>query len=99
MDVNGPGSVHSAFPIKHAQPVSDVRPSAASRSVAPQDEVQISEAGKILEHLNQSSELRGERLAQIKAAIDADTYETSDKLEAALQRLLDEVGYQNGPGR
>jgi hypothetical protein len=39
-----------------------------------------------------ANDLRAQRLAQIKAAIDADTYETPDKLEAALNLLFGEIG-------
>jgi negative regulator of flagellin synthesis FlgM len=93
MDVNGPGSIQSAFPIKSAQPSADVQKSAPARPVAPRDEVEISEAGKMLDNLNRSGEVRAERLAQIKAAIDNDTYETPEKLEQALERLLHEIGF------
>lgn len=37
------------------------------------------------------NESRAERLARIKAEIDAGTYETEDKLESAVERMLREV--------
>jgi negative regulator of flagellin synthesis FlgM len=36
-------------------------------------------------------EVRAERVAEIRAQIQAGTYETADKLEVALGRLLDEI--------
>jgi anti-sigma28 factor (negative regulator of flagellin synthesis) len=45
----------------------------------------------MLDELNQSSEVRSERLAQIKSAIDAGTYDTPEKLEAALSKMLGQV--------
>lgn len=40
------------------------------------------------------SEDRAERLAQIKAAIEAGDYETQDKLDAALSRLFEEISVE-----
>lgn len=36
-------------------------------------------------------EIRADRVAQIRAAIEAGTYETPDKIEIAVGRLLDEL--------
>lgn len=46
----------------------------------------------MLDDLSQSSAVRAERLAQIKADIEAGTYETPEKLEAALSKMLGELG-------
>ena len=102
MEVNGPGSVQGAFPIKPVDPASQVRPAAEvsptsqTDAIATRDEVDISPAGKILDQLNQSPDVRAERLAQIKAAIEAGDYETDEKLEAALEKLLDEIDRDDG---
>ncbi|HIQ20562.1 MAG TPA: flagellar biosynthesis anti-sigma factor FlgM, partial [Planctomycetes bacterium] len=37
-------------------------------------------------------EIRQERVARIRAEIAAGTYETEEKLEIAIGRLLDEIG-------
>jgi len=95
MAINGPGSVGSAYPITPTQPATGVQLTsqpakpAAARPVV--DQVDISPAGKMLDELNQSSEVRAERLAQIKSAIDAGTYDTPEKLEAALSKMLGQV--------
>lgn len=94
MTVNGPGSVQSSFPIKPAQSTSTppVQKSAETKPIATSDELEISQTGKMLEHLNQSSEVRPERLAQIKAAIEAGEYDESpEKLEIALNKMIAEV--------
>jgi anti-sigma28 factor (negative regulator of flagellin synthesis) len=92
MEVNGPGSVSGASPLKPIPPEVQAPKPEQSLPAPTQDEVEISSAGKMLDKLNQSSEVHAERLAQIKAAIDAGEYETSAKLEAAVQKLLDEIG-------
>jgi negative regulator of flagellin synthesis FlgM len=95
MEVNGPTSVSGVFPNRPTREPLEVQPAAESKPVSPGDAVEISPAGKLLDTLSQSSELRGERLAQIKAAIEAGTYETPEKLEAALGKLLDEIGFDS----
>ena len=93
MAVNGPGSVQNSFPIKPTQSTSTppVQKTAETKPVATSDELEISTTGKMLEHLNQSPELHAERLAQIKAAIDAGEYEMDEKLEIALKKMIAEV--------
>ena len=93
MAVNGPGSIQNSFPIKPTQTTSTppVQKSAETKPIATSDELEISATGKMLEHLNQSPEVRAERLAQIKAAIDAGEYETPEKLEIALKKMIADV--------
>lgn len=93
MDVNGIGSVHSSYPIQRSQPTPDVSKAAETTPISTADQVEISSAGRLLDQAVQTSGLRAERLEQIKAAIDAGTYDTDEKLEAALERLLDEIGF------
>jgi anti-sigma28 factor (negative regulator of flagellin synthesis) len=95
MEVNGPNSIGNTGPIKPDKQPGNIEKAAEHSSVQPKDEVEISNAGKMLNQLNQSSELHSERLAQIKAEIEAETYETADKLEAAMERLLGEIGFKN----
>lgn len=95
MDVNGPSSVQGAFPVKAVQPPIEVAKTSEAKPAAPRDELDISAAGKTLEDLSRSPEVRTERLAQIKAAIDAGTYDTDEKLNAALEKLLGEIGSDN----
>jgi flagellar biosynthesis anti-sigma factor FlgM len=58
----------------------------------PQDELEISQAGKMLDRLSETPEVRAERIAHIKEAIENGTYDTDEKLEAALSKMLDSLG-------
>lgn len=94
MEVRGIGSAAGAFPVRPLQNTSLRGETASvSRPVSPQDEVQISSAGKMLDQISQNSEMRQERLARIKEAIANGTYDTDAKLEAALERMLGQIGY------
>jgi negative regulator of flagellin synthesis FlgM len=46
----------------------------------------------MLDGIGQLPEIRHERVAEIRQQIAAGTYETPEKLEVALDRLLDELG-------
>jgi negative regulator of flagellin synthesis FlgM len=59
--------------------------------MTPQDEVEISAVGKMMDDVSRVSGLREQRLAQIKAAIENGTYDTPEKLELALGRMLDQI--------
>ncbi len=96
MAISGPGPVQGGFPIRQTQSTPPAsKPNATSAISSPKDEVEISSAGKMLDELQNSGSLRAERLATIKAAIDSGDYETPEKLEAALDRLLGEIRAEN----
>ncbi|HUQ69907.1 MAG TPA: flagellar biosynthesis anti-sigma factor FlgM [Planctomycetaceae bacterium] len=97
MDVRGVGSVSGASPIR---PTS-VAPATTSTTAAaqpqfPRDELQLSSAGKLLDQLSQNADVRQERIARIKEAIANGTYDTDEKLEAALSRMFDAVQSELG---
>ncbi|MEN6451223.1 MAG: flagellar biosynthesis anti-sigma factor FlgM [Thermoguttaceae bacterium] len=56
------------------------------------DEVDISDAARLVEQVQQMPEMREDRVEAVRQQIAAGTYETSDKLNIALDRLLDEIG-------
>lgn len=87
MEVNGPGSVQRSVPIRQQAPAAAPKTNTPS-AAAPRDAVEISAAGKLLDKAGQSPEIRAARLAQIKADIEAGKYETPEKLEAALEKML-----------
>lgn len=96
MDVHGISSVGSSLPVSHTRLSGDVRTEAASAPAVAKDEVTISEAGKALEASSKPTSLREARLAQIKSAIDAGTYDTDEKMELALSRMFERIGISTG---
>jgi len=91
MDVNGPSPIRSSTPIQPTQQAGSIQETTQSVSVAPKDGVEISQAAKMMEELDQSSDLHQARLDRIKADIKAGVYETPEKLESALGNLLKEI--------
>jgi negative regulator of flagellin synthesis FlgM len=91
MDVSGIGSASGATPIRAVSP-STAQPVTQPSVTAPRDELEISSAGKMLDRLSESPEVRAERLVQIREAIDNGVYDTDEKLEAALSMMFDSLG-------
>lgn len=101
MDVSGMGAVQGSGPLRPTSPASPVSQgtavsSAQSPLTPPQDELQISAAGQMLDRLSESPEVRAERIAQIKQAIENGEYDTDEKLEAALARMFEAHGIDAG---
>ncbi len=57
-----------------------------------QDEVNISDAARLVEQAKQAPDIRQDRVQAIRAQIASGTYETTGKLDVAVNRLLDEIG-------
>lgn len=92
MDVRSVGSTLGAVPVRTGATTPVSRESTSSKPVSPKDELEISAAGKMLEQASQNPDVRQERIAAIKAAIENGTYDTDAKLEAALSRMFDSLG-------
>lgn len=64
-------------------------------SAQPIDQLDISEAAQAAsraEAATSSGEIRADLVAQLRSEIAAGTYETTEKLDAAITRLLDTLG-------
>ena len=93
MDVSGIGSVSGTAPARAVTSTTAVEQSEAAATVStPRDELEISSAGKMLDRLSETPEVRAERLAQIKEAIENGSYDTDEKLEAALSKMFGTLG-------
>jgi len=91
MEVRGLTSARPATPITRPETISGSQEAAPPGPTSPKDEVEISAVGKMLDDASRTPGVREQRLAQIKAAIEAGTYETPEKLELALNRMLDQL--------
>lgn len=92
MDVNGIGGVGRTAPLSGARPAAGVESPTSADALAPQDEVQISSEARKLDELSRTQAIRQERIAQIQQEIAAGTYDTPEKMDAALDRFLDKYG-------
>ena len=95
MEVRGPGGVGGLGPI-HNQPPNRV-PKADDKppSVSSEDNVQISPQGKLLSEVNQMldkiPDVRQDKIDAVRRLIAEGTYETPEKIDIAVDRLLPEI--------
>jgi negative regulator of flagellin synthesis FlgM len=93
MQIYGPAHLHGPQNINapHASRLTQPTPQGRS-SIDTADTLEISSAAAAASRLADIPDIRHERVAQIKAQIQAGTYETADKLDRALDAMLDEIG-------
>jgi len=95
MEVRGVGSVGGALPADRASPAKPAEQLRAAEALSPTDEVEISAMGRLLDDASRMPGVREQRLAQIRAEIEAGTYDTPERLEAAVDRMLRELQSDN----
>lgn len=58
----------------------------------PGDRVELSRHARLLDQLRRLPEVRTDLVEQIRRSIETGTYETPEKLDAAIERLLEDLG-------
>ncbi len=98
MQING---INGAQPVNPTSQVESAKATQATSITTPTDQVDISAEAELnsqtIEMIDQLQiqdlpEIRTDRVAQIREAIESGTYETEEKLNVAIDRLLDEIG-------
>lgn len=99
MRIQGPSNVHGAQPINGPHQIESAKSAEQMTATSPADQLDISQeadlASKVAELSGQIQEIpdvRADRIAKIREAIEQGSYETEDKLDIALDHLLDEIG-------
>jgi negative regulator of flagellin synthesis FlgM len=91
MQVYGPAHVHGPQAVGAPHTTRPLPSAQATESPAIRDEVNISDAARMVEQVHQVPDIRQDRVDSIRAQIAAGTYETPDKVNVAVERLLDEI--------
>lgn len=92
MQINGPSHVHGSQSISAPHRASATQPSDQSNNIFGMDQVDISHEADMVNQVNDLPDIRGDRVAEIRAAIASGVYETPEKLDVAVDRLLEEIG-------
>ena len=90
MQIYGPAQLHGPQSISAPHARAGGATQVASPAHGP-DEVQISDAARLVDQVKGLPDIRQDRVNSIRAQIAAGTYETADKLSAALDRVLNEL--------
>ncbi len=91
MQIHGTTQVHGPQPINAPHRAQAAQPPARSSYSTGADQLDISREADMVARARELPEIRADRVAEIRAALEAGTYETPDKLEAAVGNLLDEI--------
>jgi negative regulator of flagellin synthesis FlgM len=92
MHVYGTTQVHGPQSIGPPHNVRNTQPAAPAENASIHDSVEISDAARLVEQTRDIPDIRQDRVNEIRQQIAAGTYETEAKLNAAVDRLLDEIG-------
>lgn len=91
MQIYGPSQIHGAQPLAGPHAARPAQSCSTSPAGQTSDRLELSAAGQIAGRLAEIPDIRADRVAEIRAALADGTYETADKLDVALDRLLDEI--------
>jgi negative regulator of flagellin synthesis FlgM len=91
MQIQGAHYIHGPQALQgpHRSPANAEAPASASQPV---DQLDISREAQELSQARQTTEIRHELVDRVKREITAGTYDTEEKFELALDRLLDQIG-------
>ncbi len=89
MNIQG---ISSAMGPQGVDPVGQIGSAAGTQQAAGTgDVVEISTAARLAARIRDIPDVRADLVAQVKADIAAGTYESSEKIDIAVNRLLDEM--------
>jgi negative regulator of flagellin synthesis FlgM len=92
MQIQGTAYLHGPQSMNGPHRAYNSQPPARGASAQPVDQLDISAQADLVSRVRDVPDIRHDRVAAIKAAIANGTYETPEKMDAALDRLLDEMG-------
>lgn len=90
MNVNNVGSSSPVQKIV-ANPIEKSIPADAPKQLRASDRLELSGVSHLMKALKSNADVRTDKVAEIKAAIEAGTYEDDKKLDVAVDRLLDDL--------
>ena len=91
MEIHGPSHIQGPQSIKAPQRLEPTQVD-TSLDTTPLDQVDISMEADLVSRVHELPDIRADRVEGIRAEIDAGVYETDEKLDVAVGRLLDEIG-------
>jgi negative regulator of flagellin synthesis FlgM len=92
MYIYGTTHVHTPQPIAPPHRLSPTQAPTEAADSFGVDQLDLSPEAEFVAQARDLPEIREDRVAAIRAQIASGTYETPEKLDIALSRLLDEIG-------
>jgi negative regulator of flagellin synthesis FlgM len=92
MQIHGPAHLHGTQAINAPHRAAATQPAETTGRLVEADQLDISHEADMISRMQDTSDIRADRVAAVRAQIEAGVYETSDKLDIAVDRLLDALG-------
>ena len=90
MQINGPTNIQSARPVNQSNKSSATEAKSATTSMDTVDQLDISSEAQMMSQVD-ASDIRADRVAEIRSQIESGQYETQEKLDAAVDRLFNRM--------
>ncbi len=90
MNIQQTGGAQGPQPVQPARPAAKAYAAAAAPKTAKVDQAEISDQARFLEKLTRFPDIRTEKVEAARAGIADGSYDSEDKIRAAVERLLDE---------
>lgn len=91
MQIRGTSGVQTPTQVNFANRIQSTEPSNVATQIDTTDQIDISSEAQQLAGLNEAPDIRADRVAEIRQQIETGQYETTEKLETAVDRLLDKL--------
>ena len=92
MDVNGIGPVSGSQPVRKVAQPATPPPAPEARPTSPTDELELTSVNSAApSQVDLKAEFQSQRIAQIQQQIADGTYETPEKLDIAVDRMLESL--------
>jgi negative regulator of flagellin synthesis FlgM len=91
MEIFGAGGAQGPQPIYPRLAAIGLDAGQSVHSAVPRDHVEISPLGQMLDGIAGLADIRHEKVDEIRRQIATNSYESAEKLEVALDRMLDEL--------
>jgi negative regulator of flagellin synthesis FlgM len=92
MQIYGPSHVHGPHQLQGPHWNRPAAPATEASPPSTVDQVDISPAAEAAAQASEAGGIRADLVARVRSEIAAGTYETPDKIAAAVDRLLNELG-------
>jgi hypothetical protein len=91
MYIYGTAQIHAAQPLNAPHRLTPTQGIGGGYSAGGVDQLDISPEADFVAQARDLPEIREDRVAALRSQIQSGAYETADKLDVALSRLLDEI--------
>jgi len=91
MYIYGTNQIHAAHSISAPHRAAGTQAAGPAHRTSGVDQLDISPEADLISQVHSMPDIRADRVAQIKAQIASGAYETPEKIDLALERLLDEI--------